>query len=144
MNLGRRLDRLRTRRRASLLLFLAVLVHNAEEGVSYPFSRPEAMQLARLTWPAVQFPTVIEFQMALVLLTAAVGAVLAWAANTRREPQGWLALKLLASVFLANVIVPHVPAAILLGGYAPGVITAVAINLPLSLWILNHRPEPSS
>ena len=127
-----------------MLLFLAVLVHNAEEGVSYPFSRPEAMQLAQLTWPAVQFPTVIEFQMALVLLTAAVGAVLAWAANTRREPQGWLAVKLLALVFLANVIVPHVPAAILLGGYAPGVITAVAINLPLSLWILKHRREPSS
>jgi hypothetical protein len=127
-----------------LLLFLAALVHNAEEGVGYPFSRPEAMQLAQSTWPAAQFPTVIEFQMALVIFTAAVGAVLAWAANTRREPQGWLALKLLAWVFLANVIVPHVPAAILLGGYAPGVITAVAINLPLSLWILQHRREPSS
>ena len=127
-----------------MLLFLAVLVHNAEEGVAYPFSRPDAMQLAQLTWPAVQFPTVIEFQIALVLLTAAVGAVLVWAASTRREPQAWLALKLLAAIFLANVIVPHVPAAILLGGYAPGVITAVAINLPLSLWILKHRREPSS
>jgi hypothetical protein len=32
---------------------------------------------------------------------------------------------------LANVVVPHVPAAIVFHGYAPGVVTAVLINLPV-------------
>lgn len=36
---------------------------------------------------------------------------------------------------LANVFVPHLPAAIRFRGYAPGVITAVAINLPLMTFL---------
>jgi hypothetical protein len=123
-----------------LLLIFAVLLHNAEEGIAYSSSRSEATQLARLVWPAIDLPTVIEFQAVLLLLTAAVGAGLAWAANTQRELQAWWALKLTASVLLTNVIIPHVPAAIALGGYAPGVITAVALNLPLSIWILGQGP----
>ena len=65
--------------------------------------------------------------------------MLAWASCTQREPQAWLAVKLTASVLLANVFIPHVPAAIALGGYAPGVITAVAVNLPLGVWILGRK-----
>lgn len=36
---------------------------------------------------------------------------------------------------LANVFVPHLPAAIRFRGYAPGVISAVAINLPLMTFL---------
>ena len=32
---------------------------------------------------------------------------------------------------LVNVVVPHIPAAIIFRGYAPGVVTAVLINLPV-------------
>jgi Protein of unknown function with HXXEE motif len=36
---------------------------------------------------------------------------------------------------LVNVVVPHVPVAIVFRGYAPGVVTAVLINLPLMAWL---------
>lgn len=36
----------------------------------------------------------------------------------------------LGGVFLANVFLPHIPAAILAGGYSPGVLTAALVNLP--------------
>jgi len=36
---------------------------------------------------------------------------------------------------LVNVVVPHVPVAIVFRGYAPGVVTAVLINLPLMSWL---------
>ena len=69
-------------------------------------------------------------------MTIAVCALLSWAATTQRDGAGWLVVRITALILLANVMVPHVPAAIALGGYAPGVVTAVALNLPLSLWIL--------
>lgn len=47
-------------------------------------------------------------------------------------------MRVVASVLLANVMLPHVPAAILLGGYATGVVTAVVLNLLLNLWILRR------
>jgi len=37
-----------------------------------------------------------------------------------------------------NVFIPHVPAAVALGGYAPGVATAVLINLPFSIYFLRR------
>lgn len=133
------------RLRAALLLFVALLLHNAEEGVSYAASRPKATQLVRLASPTLELPTPVAFQSALFALTVAVGAALAWAAHTQREREAWWALKLTAWVLLANVVVPHVPAAIVLGGYAPGVVTAVFINLPLAVWVLRQRPNlPSS
>ena len=77
-----------------------------------------------------------------LLLTVGVGGLLAWAASTHREAPARLAQRVVAAVILVNVIVPHVPAAIVLGGYAPGVITAVAINLPLAIWMLRNAREP--
>ena len=124
------------RRRASGLLFVAILLHNSEEGIAYPATRPEATHLLRQIWPALQLPPPAVFQGALLLLTIVVGAMLSWAAMTRDNRGGWLVVRVTASVLLANVMVPHIPAAILLGGYAPGVVTAVALNLPLGLWIL--------
>ncbi|MGZ9100026.1 MAG: HXXEE domain-containing protein [Brevundimonas sp.] len=137
---GRVQDGAGRRRTAATLLFLAMLLHNLEEGVTYAATRSEATRLVQGIWPTAQLPTPVVFQAALLALTAAVGVTLAWAATTRRDRDAWFILKLIASLLLVNVMVPHVPAAILLGGYAPGVMTAVLINLPVSLWILAQRP----
>lgn len=134
------------RRTAAGLLFAAVLLHNSEEAATYAWTRAEATALIRRVWPAAELPAPLELQVAALVLTVAVGGLLFWAARTPRERAGWFAVKATAAVFLANVLVPHVPAAIALGGYAPGVITAVAVNLPLCLWILARggpRPAPS-
>ncbi len=39
---------------------------------------------------------------------------------------------------LGNVFIPHVPAAILLGGYAPGIVTAVLLNFPIAGYVLSR------
>ncbi|GLS02476.1 hypothetical protein GCM10007859_25000 [Brevundimonas denitrificans] len=139
---GRMQDGAGRRRTAASLLFVAVLLHNLEEGVTYAATRSEATRLAQVIWPTVQLPTAVVFQAALLVLTAALGVALAWGATTRRDRDAWFILKLIASVLVVNVMVPHVPAAIVLGRYAPGVMTAVLINLPVSLWILAQRPAP--
>jgi hypothetical protein len=37
---------------------------------------------------------------------------------------------------LVNVFVPHVPAAFVFRSYAPGLVTAVAVNLPVMIFLL--------
>lgn len=47
--------------------------------------------------------------------------------------QHWPALPAItAATMLVNVAVPHVPAAVRAGGYAPGVVTAVTLVLPVT------------
>ncbi len=127
------------RRLSAGLLFAAVLLHNLEEGATYALTRDRAGALVRGLWPGAELPAPAAFQAALAALTVAVGALLLWAARTPRDEAGWTAMRVIALVLLANVLIPHVPAAVALGGYAPGVVTAVAINLPLGLWILWRR-----
>ncbi len=75
----------------------------------------------------------------LVAVTAVTifGLVLA-ALGTGRAPKPWAqdGLRILAWILLVNIVAPHVPAAILAGGYAPGVVTALLLNLPATVWLL--------
>ncbi|WP_374469007.1 HXXEE domain-containing protein [Phenylobacterium sp.] len=124
---------------AAGLLLGAVLLHNLEEGLTYPAVRSEAAALlARLGAP-LALPGAAAFQAALLAVSVAAGGLLLWAARTARADAGWWALRATAAVLLANVLAPHVPAAIALGGYAPGVLTAVAVNLPLGVWVLTRK-----
>jgi hypothetical protein len=72
-----------------------------------------------------------QFRFALVVLTLAAWVVtyLSW----RRGPRSVWAYLLFGYIVavLVNVLVPHVPAAIMFRGYAPGVVTAVLVNLPV-------------
>lgn len=130
-----------TRGRASLLLAAAVCAHDLEEALTFPMVRPRAAALAARVAPGLQLPGGGAFQLALLAFTLAVVLLLIWAASTRRETAAWTAIKAVAVVLLANILIPHVPAAIALGGYAPGVVTAVALNLPIGLWVLVSAPR---
>jgi len=124
------------RRWACLLLFIAVCLHNLEEALTFPIFRPKAAQLVGSFAPGVALPSAGAFQTALLLLTGAVAGLLLWAAMTRGDGRAWIAIQAVAVVLLVNIVLPHVPAAIALGGYAPGVATAVAVNLPVGLLVL--------
>lgn len=126
----------RARRRAAGVLLAATLAHNLEEGLAYAASRPAAAALIHAAAPGLNPPAPDTFRAVLAALSAALIALLGWAAITPRRRAAWRVLRAVAAVFLANVAIPHVPAAILLGGYAPGVVTAVAVNLPLCAWIV--------
>ena len=117
-------------------VFGAFAIHNLEEALAAPayFDRMEG----RLPIP---WPNAGVFQAATALVTV-VGLVLTLVAVRRSRPGP---VTLIASIMLVNVMVPHVPLALLSGGYAPGVVTALLLNLPIDLlWLLRYRhAEPA-
>jgi hypothetical protein len=112
----------------------AVLLHNVEEALTFPRYAPSVFPLApdvlrarmpatELVYPALVVATIVPVILALI---------------ARREPtRSWATygLLLVAAVMLVNVAW-HVAAAALLGGYAPGIATGLAINLPVMTTVL--------
>jgi uncharacterized protein with HXXEE motif len=107
----------------------AVLIHNVEEALTFPRYAPSVLAIvpdavrplmpsARYMYVALLVVTAIPIGLALLALRRAGGA---WATY---------GLLLVAAVVLVNVVW-HLLAATLLGGYAPGVVTAVIVNLPV-------------
>jgi len=113
-------------RRLQWLFPIAVTLHSAEEAIWMPgwHSRPVEDVVGRPPGPT-------EIRAALVVFTLAAFVITYLSA--RRGPETvWAYLTFgYVTAMLANVFVPHVPAAIVLRGYAPGVVTAVLINLPV-------------
>jgi hypothetical protein len=108
---------------------IAVALHNGEEAIWMPrWGANHAGQLP-------VHPGAVEIRTALAVLTVAALALTFLSA--RKGPQSVWAYLLFGYVvaMLANVLVPHVPATILFRAYAPGVVTAVAINLPVMGWL---------
>jgi len=105
---------------------IAVAFHNGEEAIWMP--RWDLQHAAQLP---VHAPGAVKIRVALVVLT--VAAFLVAYLSARKGPGSiwaYLTFGYIIAV-LANVLVPHVPAAIVFRGYAPGVVTAVLINLPV-------------
>lgn len=113
---------------AAGLLASALVLHDLEEAAAYPALRPAVREI-------LSFAPPVDAAWAALATVTVVGAALAWWAG--RGPGSaakTVGLRTIALILLANVLVPHVPAAVVLGGYAPGVVTAVAINLPVG-WL---------
>jgi hypothetical protein len=117
------------------------LLHNLEEAVMMPAFAPLVRErfsgiappallaaTAHLSWfyIALTVATLVPFFVVLVAVTRPTSRAAAWA------------VVFVQSLFFVNVFVPHVPAALMLGGYAPGVVTAVAIQLPYSVFFLRR------
>jgi len=123
-------------RRPALLLAAAFAGHNLEEGLTYAATREGiAARIHALGLPWLSPPPAVA-TTALLAITIAALAAMSWAALGPPTPSKRILVRALAWVMLANVALPHLPAAFVLGGYTPGLITALAINLPLSLWVL--------
>lgn len=112
----------------------AVLIHNIEEAMTMPRYAPTVLALVpESIRPSI--PSLDYMYVALVVVTAIPiglalvarrGASIIWATY---------GMLLVAAVMLVNVVW-HLSAATLLRGYAPGVVTAVAINLPVMATVL--------
>jgi hypothetical protein len=105
---------------------IVVTLHNGEEAIWMPGW--DLRHAARLP---LHPPGAIKIRIALLVLTVAAFAVTYL--SSRKGPGSLWAYLLFGSIvtMLLNVFVPHVPAALIFRGYAPGVVTAVLINLPL-------------
>ena len=123
------------------LLFLCVALHNLEEGVAAKSYLPRVHNLLRQHVPATLLgvvPTLDRFYIALLgaTLVPLVLTVIATTGKPSRLKSYLVAV--IAMGLLLNVFIPHVPAAVALGGYAPGVATALLLNLPFSIYFLRR------
>jgi len=106
----------------------ALLAHNLEEGLTFARYAPRVRALAP-AGVASLIPDVATMYLALVVLTLASFVL---AALTRSRQWATYGLLLVAAVLFVNVAW-HVVAALWLGGYAPGLITALVVNLPATV-----------
>lgn len=134
-----------SRRTAGLALIAALALHNLEEGLAYALLRDRVAAMLDAYGVTWWRPEPAVFALALTFLTLAVGALAAWAATGVSTSGKIFTLRAVAVVLLLNVPVPHLTAAWASGGYAPGAITAVLVNLPVSVWVLwtlRRSPQP--
>jgi len=114
-------------------LFPIVLTaHNVEEAATQPvFTTRHA---SRLRWKVGAG----EFRFAIAVVTVAGWAVTYLSWRSGRESVWSYLLFGCVVAMLANVLVPHVPAAFVFRAYVPGLVTAVLLNLPVT-WLLASR-----
>jgi hypothetical protein len=120
-----------SRRTALLLVPVLVTIHNAEEALFMPAALRSLPGRVPAEF-AGMIPSYPRFLVALGIVTAMAWAI--WLFG-RTHRIGVVLLLLLQTVMLVNVV-SHVGAAILLRGYAPGLATALALNLPFSIHLL--------
>lgn len=112
-------------------LFAAFAAHNIEE----------VLTMGRFLDAAGTPFLLTPFLIAVSVVTA--GALALTALSTASRPSDWArdGMRILAAVMVVNAVVPHIPLAALSGGYAPGLITAVLVNLPLgAAYLIQTRP----
>jgi hypothetical protein len=125
----------------TLLWLVPILItfHNLEEAVFMPSvlaRRNSAVpNLLHGLLPPITYG---QFLVALLIMTA-FPYLIAWFATRERERvgPGLLLLVSIQVMMLVNVFA-HAGMAMLIGGYAPGIVTAIAVNLPFSIYLLRH------
>lgn len=117
-------------------LFMAI--HNVEEWVSFAVYLPLVEgRLPGAVLKLVGLPTVEQMRLALVVVTAIPVVLAAWMSFSSRKEPAVSALLLFQAMLLLNVIW-HVGSAIAFRSYLPGLITAVCINLPFSIYLFRR------
>lgn len=119
-----------TFQRSQWLFPIAVTLHNAEEAIWMPgWVVKHARQLP------IHPPSAWEIRIALLVLTALAFAVTGWSTKKGRQSLGaYLTFGYIVAMWL-NVFVPHIPATVMFRSYTPGVVTAVLINLPVTIYL---------
>ncbi len=122
-----------------VLIGVTLVLHTTEEYLTFPSFLWSSTQLSRWLPTPVLLHNPQELHLALVMATVLPLLVIAWA--ILRPNKGLLiAVLLLESVLLVNAGW-HLFAALLRGGYAPGLITAILINLPFGVYVLRRAVQ---
>ena len=118
------------------LIGVTLVLHTTEEYLTFPAFLWSSSRLQRWlpTPDFLQNPQ--HLRLALVMATVLPLAVIAWA--LLRPNKGLLISVLFLESFLLVNAGWHILAALLRGGHAPGVVTAVLINLPFGIYVLRR------
>jgi hypothetical protein len=128
-----------TRRQLTIAVPALLTLHNAEEALMFPLWRPviqAAVPFGLRAWFDQISPATL--QVALLVATAVPWTIALWSA---RRPSSALAswfVLLVQAIVLTNVLWHLLIAGVLLRGYAPGLLTAVALNLPFSIYLFTR------
>ena len=113
------------------LFALAITLHNLEEA----WLLPEWSQSAGLFHPPVG---TLEFYFTVAVLTVFAYAAVYLAIVNGKESVGAYLLEGYALAMLLNVFFPHILATVVSRRYAPGTITALFLNLPITILLLRQ------
>lgn len=128
------------------LVFACLALHNLEEALTMRAYLPRIRELLREHAPAgfvSAMPTPAEFYAALAGATIFPLILVVFATTGKLSKLKFYLVALVQAQVFLNVFVPHVPAAFALGGYAPGLATAVLINLPFSVYFFRRSLRES-
>lgn len=119
-------------------------MHNAEEAVFFPRYLPLVLGRLPETWRSLAGPiTLGQVWAALGFVTLVPFGLATWAElRPEKAAPVWLLLLTQATVLL-NVVWHVSAAALVFNGYAPGVVTAVVLNLPFSIYLLRRAAGES-
>jgi hypothetical protein len=127
-----------TRVRLLWLVPVVLTAHNLEEALTIapvlPVASARISGLLGVALPAVTYP---QFLVVLAVVTAVPYFLAALGDLRRPASTAGYALLVVQATVLVNVA-SHVGAAITLGGYVPGLATALLVNLPFSLYLLSR------
>jgi len=106
---------------------VAITLHNLEEGIWLPAWSEQAGALHPVVGAG-------EFRFAVFVIAVAAWVVTGVAVRSGR----WAAAAAFWVAMLLNVVFPHLLATLLMRRYAPGLATALAINLPVCAYLLRR------
>ncbi len=119
------------------LIGVSLVLHDTEEFFTFPrFWASVGGRLPHWLSPNGLVHSAQDIQVALVIATVLPLAVIVWAILRPRKAL-LVPVLLLESILLVNAGW-HILAAAVRGGYAPGLITAVVINLPFGVYVLRR------
>jgi Protein of unknown function with HXXEE motif len=118
------------------LIGATLVLHTTEEYLTFPAYLSSANRLLRLLPPPEFLQNPQSQRVALAMAAVLPLAVVAWAI-LRPHKALLVSVLFLECILLVNAGW-HIFAAWVRGGYAPGVITAVMINLPFGVYVLRR------
>jgi hypothetical protein len=128
---------------------LAVIAaHNAEEALTIPAWLPSRLHDLEARFgirPPLSDPA--SFYASVIAATIVPAMWVLLASRSAARSVGAYSILVLYGVFAANALVPHLVGAMMLGGYVPGLITAVALVIPCTIWlcrraVIDHYASP--
>jgi hypothetical protein len=116
--------------------------HNFEEALTFPSYLPLVLERMPDTWRSIAGPVTLgQVWAALAGVTLIPFMLAAWATlRPHLAAPVWLLLVIQATLLL-NVLWHVIAALVLFGGYAPGLGTAVLLNVPVSILLLRRAAK---
>jgi hypothetical protein len=123
------------------LLAVVVALHNAEEAVTAATYLTRVGELVESV-PALRDsglpPSLHQLYTGLVIVTLVPALLIVWATTGGDSVSKREVVSVIATALLWNVFLPHLSAMVIFRGYAPGGLTALAINLPFCIYFFRR------